>query len=412
MMYWVKTVCIAAISNAASALTLPSTRIQPVSLSSTIRSKFSLLGVESARGSHELHSPPASTTTDLDAAYLNASPTELKPGWLGWHVAVIMSGWENPTKFAENWMTHVVEPILSDSFQNSVYMFLCFGPGQSGHEEVDSTSSWFSTARNYAVTVVPPKAYKGQLERIAGCYREANTYMDLHPNVAITHYLRARPDLYWHSRIPTLDYLSLDKVSLKVRNVFYKTPTLVPKLAFSAPKDVEDNRCGLGPWAERHGTRDDWRAEMANANITVCPTFDDQFAVVPYKFGDAFFEMEKGATMRVRPSLTGEFNYTNKYIESSKSFYGNVNPNALARTCSVAKATSWEGEFETWGGSYRHGGKQRRGKNSTDGADGAGGLCCESRFTWKLFGRLVPFEITPFDFRGPQPGGASGSVQC
>jgi len=234
----------------------------------------------------------------------------------------------------------------------------------------------------------------------------------MRPNVAVTHFIRARPDLYWHNRIPKLGYLSLDKVSLKVRNVFYRIPTVVPKLAFSAPKDVEDNRCGLGPWANRHGTRDDWRAEMANANIAVCPTFDDQFAVVPYKFGDAFFQMEKGSAMRARPSVTGEFEYTKNYIESSKSFYGSVDPNALARTCSLANATSWEGEFEAWGGLYRHGGKQRRGTNGTDGTDGAGGLCCESRFTWKLFGRLVPFAITPFDFTGPQSGGATGSVQC
>ena len=235
-------------------------------------------------------------------------------------VAILFTGWFDRMKwfdkdkwdsFPSQWRLGVLLPLLSDSKNTSVHVFLC---AQSGYDGAAKWARGLShkqhANRSYVVNVVQSdEQSRGQYEKMEACYLAVKTFERRHLRKdghlqEFTHLMRARPDTTWNLRIPTLEHFAQDMVSVRARSLLYRHPTIVGFYALSAPlgyilgtDSSDDKRCGCEGFVHEGKTREDVRQDMEKTDVDVLFYLDDQFAFMPRKYGDAYFlRIQENAT--------------------------------------------------------------------------------------------------------------------
>jgi hypothetical protein len=213
--------------------------------------------------------------------------------------------------FPSQWRLGVLLPLLSDSKNTSVHVFLC---AQSGYDGAAKWARGLShkqhANRSYVVNVVQSdEQSRGQYEKMEACYLAVKKFERRHLRKdghlqEFTHLMRARPDTTWNLRIPTLEHFAQDMVSVRARSLLYRHPTIVGFYALSAPlgyilgtDSSDDKRCGCEGLVPKDKTREDIRQDMEKTDVDVLFYLDDQFAFMPRKYGDAYFlRIQENAT--------------------------------------------------------------------------------------------------------------------
>lgn len=164
------------------------------------------------------------------------------------------------------------------------------------------------------------------------------------------------------------------------------------------------------------------------AKLPVCAMLDDQFAVVPALYADAFFLVGRFNVTK-KPNVAEEHQMSRSWSwgksDSVTDVYGPVvsaNRDLYFDVCAPVLCPLL---CQTYGtGRHAHeycasrcncsaGVSKQPCARGTWSSYWTAGLCCEMQVTWRLAGRLVPFEIRPFRFAGPQGIGPGGiSLHC
>ena len=314
-------------------------------------------------------------------ALAGAAPPMEDDGSAGvWRLAILTIGESHhETKYTQ------VQKLVTQSLDaNSVHhgvlvtIFLC------------TATPWNVSSRHRNVTYVSvndiiklpgSKHVLNQFDRAHNCYLNAQAH-EQSSGHTFTHLVRTRPDLeYLPSNTPQLDLRwHSDHVAAKAREVVYRRPTNVSTkiLAFHDCFFLQTKRLDI---LDAHATRQ--RAAMDKWNVPLTALLDDQFALVPRKYADAYFLTAKFNASKSHDMPDHTFTRHSLDVggrRAAKEVYGgSAGPHQLMW---VYFERSFVGVYNQY--------------NGIDVGSGHTHLCCERLITWRVVGRMVPFRLTPF----------------
>ena len=223
---------------------------------------------------------------------------------------------------------------------------------------------------NRSVIHVSSDVIHDQYVRLDDCFRSVVQPAARDNDWQATHYVRARPDSIFVRRVPPLSSLDVDRISARARWMTFATPTRVERATSSFPPDM----------CRKKHLRS--RVQMHAANIAICATLDDQFAIIPAVYAPSYFFLE--------PNYPGEPTSMDAWPDSPA--FLDMNPDSRAAYETAVLRTY---------GARNHSRTYRNVCGTLDKGHAnyslrSKGFCCEFRLTWRLEMRLIPFAIRPF----------------
>jgi len=201
-------------------------------------------------------------------------------------------------------------------------------------------------------------------------------------NVSLSHLVRLRPDLMiMKTNVGFLDLREHGHhVAIKAREIIFSTDTQISS-TYMSHKDCYFVR-NAGGTSKPHVER--MRMAMHKWHVPFTTLLDDQFAVLPRVYGEAYFL--QASFNASNPSALPDFGFTRKTLpnpeakEAVRVTYGAVaGPEQLC----------WTYFYHNFVGLFNSLGGYDVGHDHTH-------LCCERMLTWRLVGRLVPYRLVPF----------------
>ena len=210
--------------------------------------------------------------------------------------------------FVRRWKENVYRPLLDGS--SSVHTFFCCALNAGGRPAASEANDEWSSLPGELIRVdanglTAANAPLEQFGRIERCFLAARRH-EASRGLRFTHFIRARPDLFWFGPMPAL--LSLDSrvVSSRARvAVLADECGMMPHDAHSFPSLEQhpqnaracrrdacacNNACQWAPALGLGGlSADGFKGRMRRAGVAACGLIDDMWAVVPSRLADGYF---------------------------------------------------------------------------------------------------------------------------